>query len=86
MFSYNSVQEHFVMGPQGKEEKIKRVIIKNGKGVKEVITRRNGKAVKNKKQLTKKEIKNIKEHNFMPNLFTSLLRTNQNSRKTRKRR
>ena len=86
MFSYNSVQEHTVLTPQGEVTKIKRVIVNKGKGVKEVITRTNGKMAKNKKALTKKEIKNIKEHTFMPSLFTSLLRTNQNSRKTRKRR
>ena len=75
MFTYASVQKHVVMTPEGKETKTTKVRVNNGKGTKSVILRKNGTVKAKHHPLTKREITNIRNHKFMPNLFRPLTRT-----------
>ncbi len=45
------------------------VQIKNGKGVKEVVKRVNGKTRRSKKDLSSEEIQNVMDRKFMPGFF-----------------
>lgn len=80
MFAYTSVQKHVVMTPEGKETKTTQVNVNNGKGTKAVIMKKNGKIKSKQHPLTKREIKNIRNHTFMPNLFTPLTRSLRRAR------
>jgi hypothetical protein len=69
MFHYTSVQSHGMITPEGKKIKETRVHVNNGKGIKKVtVTDENG-SHSDVQPLKKSEIKNIKEHKFMPRLF-----------------
>ena len=75
MFTYASVQKHVVMTPEGKEVKTTKVNVNNGRGTKSVILKKNGTVKAKHHPLNKKEIMNIRNHKFMPNLFTPLTKT-----------
>jgi len=70
---YKSQQVRQVMGPNGIEETIMNVEVKNGVGTKSVTIVENGKTRKSVKKLTKKEIHNIGANRFMPGFFTKCL-------------
>lgn len=70
VFYYSSVQTHGMMTPHGKKEKITRVNIKNGKGVKTVTIKDNKGIHTNSVPLNLTEMKNVKHHRFMPQLFS----------------
>lgn len=74
VFNYHSEQKHEIICKNGKcTKKINRVTIKNGKGIKEVIVKGpTGKAKRTTKRLSKKEIKSIKNYEFIPGLFKGL--------------
>jgi hypothetical protein len=74
VFNYHSEQKHEIICTGGKcTKKINRVTIKNGKGVKEVIVKGpTGKAKRTTKRLSKKEVKAIKNYEFIPGLFKGL--------------
>ncbi len=57
------------MTPEGETEKLMEVEVKNGKGVKRVTMKTNGKVKTNTMKLKKGEIKNIQAGKFMPGLF-----------------
>lgn len=71
VFNYRSEQVHEEICVAGKcTRKIRRVTIKNGKGIKEVITKGpKGPARRTVKKLTKKEVAAIKGHQYLPALF-----------------
>lgn len=74
VFNYHSEQKHEIICENGKcTKKINRVTIKNGKGVKEVIVKGpTGKAKRTTKRLSKKEVKAIKNYEFIPELFKKM--------------
>jgi 2-methylcitrate dehydratase PrpD len=74
IFNYHSEQKHEIICTGGKcIKKINRVTIKNGKGVKEVIVKGPvGKAKRSTKRLSKKEVKSIKNLQFIPGLFRKM--------------
>jgi hypothetical protein len=61
------------MGPNGIQETIMNVEVKNGVGTKSVTISENGKTRKSKKKLTKKELQNIGMNRFMPGFFSKCL-------------
>ena len=75
MFTYASVQKHVVMTPEGRETKTTSVNVNNGKGTKSVFLHKNGTLKAKHHSLTKREITNIRNHRFMPNLFRPLTRS-----------
>ena len=75
MFKYASVQKHVTMTPEGKEVKMTKVNVNNGRGTKSVILKKNGTVKAKHQPLNKREITNIRNHKFMPNLFRPLTRT-----------
>lgn len=74
VFNYHSEQKHEIICENGKcTKKINRVTIKNGKGIKEVIVKGpTGKAKRTTKRLSKKEVKAIKNREFIPGLFRKM--------------
>jgi hypothetical protein len=70
---YKSQQVRQVMGPNGIQETIMDVEVKNGKGTKSVTVMEDGKTRKSIKKLSKKEIKNIGMNRFMPGFFTKCI-------------
>ncbi len=88
---YKSQQVRQIMGPNGIEETIMNVEVKNGKGTKSVTISENGKTRKSVKKLTNKEIKNIGMNRFMPGFFTKCIgdckktRSKSKTRKTTKK-
>lgn len=74
VFNYHSEQKHEIICKDGVcTKKIRRVTIKNGRGIKEVIVKgASGPARKSVKKLTKKEVSDIKRHRFIPGLFKGL--------------
>ena len=75
MFKYDSVQKHVTMTPEGEEVKTTRVNVNNGKGTKSVFLHKNGTLKVKHHPLTKREMMNIRNHKFMPNLFRPLTRS-----------
>ena len=75
MFTYASVQKHVVMTPEGRETKTTSVNVNNGRGVKSVVLKKNGTMKAKHQRLTNREITNIRNHRFMPNLFRPLTRS-----------
>lgn len=71
-FHYASVQSHSVMTPSGKRVKETLVKVENGKGVKMVSVADDKGVHSDTMPLSKKEMKNIQEHIFMPKLFHSV--------------
>ena len=69
VFYYSSIQTHGMMTPKGRKIKITRVNIKNGKGVKTVTIKDNKGVHTNSVPLNMTEMKNVKNHKFMPKLF-----------------
>lgn len=74
IFNYHSEQKHEIICKDGKcTKKINRVTIKNGKGIKEVILKGpTGKAKRTTKKLSKKEVKAIKNRQFIVGLFRKM--------------
>lgn len=70
---YKSQQVRQVMGPNGIQETIMDVEVKNGVGTKSVTIVENGKTKKSQKKLTKQEIQNIGANRFMPGFFTKCI-------------
>lgn len=74
MFVYNSIESHGIITPKEKELKETRIKIKNNKGTK-MVRIEDAKGVhSHTASLTKKEIKNVKNRNFMPKLFHKSLK------------
>ncbi len=91
-FSYNSSQTHFTTVNGVRKQVTEEVSIRNGKGMKRVMTRTNGASNAATKKLSKKEVKNILNRKFMPSLFApchaaaaAAAPPNAAKRKTRKR-
>ena len=63
------------MTPEGKEVKTTKVNVNNGRGTKSVILKKNGTMKAKHHPLSKREITNIRNHKFMPNLFRPLTRS-----------
>jgi hypothetical protein len=74
VFNYHSEQKHEIICKDGVcTKKVRRVTIKNGSGVKEVIVKGpKGPARKSVKKLTKREVRDIKKQRFIPGLFKGL--------------
>lgn len=70
VFHYSSVQSHVVMTPNGERVKKTEVNIANGKGVKRVTIGDNDGIHSDTVPLIQSEIRNIKNHIFMPKLFS----------------
>lgn len=68
-FHYSSIQTHGNITADGKRIKITRVDIRNGEGVKTVTVKDNKGVHTNSIPLNNEEIKNVKNHTFMPSLF-----------------
>lgn len=86
-FYYSSSSTHGVMTPQGRKTKTTNVKVENSSGTLTMTVQDNDGAHSDTRKLTNSEIKNIKKHRFMPNLFKSLsLRgnTSKNHRKSKK--
>lgn len=85
---YKSQQVRQVMGPNGLQETVMDVEVKNGHGTKSVSITENGKTRKSVKKLTNKEIKNIGMNRFMPGFFTKCIgdckKATRSKSKTRK--
>lgn len=69
-FHYSSIQSHAIMTPNGKRVKQTEVNVSNGQGVKKVTIGDNYGVHSDTVPLKKSEIKNIKNHVFMPKLFS----------------
>ena len=70
MFVYNSTQTHSDFKSGVNQTKTKRVKVRGKTGYKMVTIRRSGRVTKkSKKRLTQKEIKCIKDCQFIPGLF-----------------
>ena len=68
-FAFQSSQTHFTAVNGVRKQVTEQVKIKNGKGVKEVFIVENGELKKSRHPLTQTEVKNIKNKEFMPDLF-----------------
>ena len=91
-YDYRSFQSHGETINGEFRVKDKEVNIKNGKGTKVVRFRgpRGGTTAKVEKRLTQNEVKNILNHNFIPNLFEPCIngcerQARANNSKTRRR-
>jgi len=73
-FHYASVQSHSTMTPSGKRVKETLVKVENGKGVKMVSVGDHKGLHSDTMPLSKKELRNIQNHVFMPKLFHSTTR------------
>ena len=69
MFQYNSVQTHSELKNGKRVSKTNRLTIKGKSGYKMVTIRNKAGLKKSKKRLTQKEIKCIKNCQFVPGLF-----------------
>ena len=75
-FNYNSVQEHFTMKNGKQVGHSTHVTIKNGKGVKKCVEYSpSGKRKAVTKKLMAKEIKAIREKQYLPALFKDAMET-----------
>ena len=83
MFTYTSIQSHGIITPEGEKVKQTEVRVANGKGTKTVIVKDNKGIHSDTLPLTKKEMKNIQEHKFMPGFFKNIKRKKQTTRKQR---
>jgi len=88
MFFYNSIESHGIITPKEKEIKETHIKIENNKG-KKIVSIEDEKGVhSHTATLTKKEIRNIKNRNFMPTFFHKSLkhiRRKKNKTKTIKK-
>ncbi len=90
-FSYKSHQVHYssVNGESRQQENI--VNVKNGKGTKTVKITQNGKTKKVSRQLTDDNIQCIRNHQFIPGLFSDCLKdanlrlSSSNTRRSKKK-
>ena len=73
-FHYSSSSTHGIITPQGKKLKTTSVNVENGRGSITMSVEDEKGAHSDTRLLTPKEIKNIKSHKFMPNLFKSTLK------------
>jgi hypothetical protein len=71
------------MTPEGRKVKKTTVKVRNGKGFKSILMKHNKTLKAKTGPLTREEVKNIRNHQFMPNLFNSipLRRTRSNRRR-----
>jgi hypothetical protein len=69
-FEYHSEQIHTTVKNGTKTTSNNIVKVKNGKGTKTVMLKENGRTRKSIKPLTPKEIRSIKNSQFIPGLFT----------------
>ena len=69
-FHYSSVKQHGILTPEGNKVKITKVNVANNKGKKIVIIKDHKGVHSDTQNLNKTEIKNIKNHKFMPKLFS----------------
>ena len=87
MFTYTSIQSHGIITPEGEKVKQTEVRVANGQGTKTVIVKDNKGIHSDTLPLTKKEMKNIQEHKFMPGFFNkSLTNVKRKKETTRKQR
>jgi len=68
-FHYTSIQSHGIITPDVQRIKETRVNVENGKGKKTVTIKDEKGTHSDTMALSKKEIKNIQGHKFMPELF-----------------
>jgi len=79
-FNYKNLQ----VSMAGGKKTTRKVIIKNGKGLKSVCTYKNGKKCHNRqKNLSKSEIQMIKIGKFIPGLFSDVSATFTKTRKNK---
>lgn len=78
-FYYESSSSHGVMTPEGKKIKKTNVKVENNKGMLTMSIKNNGTVHSDTRDLTEEEIHNIKNHKFMPNLFSSAITNIKNS-------
>ena len=78
-FYYTSSSSHGVVTPTGKRVKSTSVTVENGRGKVKMTIEDNSGVHSDTRILSKKEVQNIKEHKFMPNLFHSSLTNIKNS-------
>lgn len=82
MFHYSSSSSHGIITDSGKKIKTTNVHVENGQGIIKVSVEDEKGIHSDTRRLTKDEMKNIKEHRFMPKLFTKNL-TNVKKQKLR---
>jgi hypothetical protein len=82
MFHYSSSTTHGVISDSGKKIKTTSVNVRNGQGIIKVSVADKKGIHSDTRMLTKKEMKNIQEHKFMPSLFSRNL-TNVKKQKAR---
>jgi hypothetical protein len=83
-FESSEVHTTFVNGQE--TTKRQNVNVSNGKGTKTLIVSDNSGTRKSTKKLSKKELQNIKNRKFMPNLFSDCKECLRPAKKTRKNR
>ena len=69
-FVFNSTQTHNQLVNGKRSTVTEAVSVRNGKGMKTVVKRVDGKTRSAKRLLTKQEMRNIMKRKFMANLFT----------------
>ena len=84
MFHYTSVQTHQVMTPTGKKVKETMVKVKGDEGVKKVSIKDENGVHSDTIPLKKSELKNIKNHIFMPKLFHPVIKNVMRKKNTYK--
>ena len=70
-FYYESSSSHGIVTPEGKKIKSTNVKVENGRGTLTMTVEDSKGAHSDTRKLTTKELNNIQEHKFMPNLFRS---------------
>jgi len=82
-FNYSSSSTHGMLTPNGKKLKHSNVVVKNGKGTLTVTIKDSKGTHSDTRELSSEEVTNIKNHKFMPKLFSSAI-TNINTAKNSK--
>ena len=85
-FHFQSSEVHTTMVNGQQQTKRQNVNVTNGKGTKTLVVSDNSGTKKSTKKLSKKEIKNIQNRKFMPNLFSDCKKCLRPMNKTRKNR
>jgi hypothetical protein len=79
-FYYASSSSHGIMTPKGKKIKSTNVKVENGHGTLTMTVEDNKGSHSDTRVLTVDEVRNIKNHKFMPKLFSSAITNIKNSK------
>jgi hypothetical protein len=79
-FYYASSSSHGIVTPEGKKIKSTNVKVENGRGILTMTVEDKKGKHSDTRELTEKEITNIKTHKFMPGLFSTAITNIKNAK------